>query len=111
MPNFNAIYALLMREARVFLRETERIVSILISPLLFLFVMGRGMVSGNSPVPGYTYQQFIFPGIMAMVILFTSITMVFHHLGQASGFPERSPGRLSRTTLFSASLSAECWAL
>ena len=37
-----------MREARVFLREKERIVSILISPLLFLFVMGKGMVSGNS---------------------------------------------------------------
>ena len=74
MLNFSAIYALLMREARVFLREKERIVSILISPLLFLFVMGKGMVSGNSPVAGYTYQQFIFPGIMAMVILFTSIT-------------------------------------
>lgn len=72
--NFYAIYAILLREAKIFLREKERIVSILISPLLFLFVMGRGMAEGQSPVAGFTYQQFIFPGIMAMVILFTSIT-------------------------------------
>jgi ABC-2 type transport system permease protein len=72
--NFYAVYAILLREAKIFLREKERIVSILISPLLFLFVMGRGMADGQSPVPGFTYQQFIFPGIMAMVILFTSIT-------------------------------------
>lgn len=74
MKNLNAIYALFLREAKIYFREKERIISILVSPLLFLFVMGRGMVSGTSPVPGYSYQQFIFPGILAMVILFTSIT-------------------------------------
>ncbi len=71
--NMNAVYALLLREAKIFFREKERIASILVSPLLFLFVMGEG-ISGHSPVPGYTYQQFIFPGIIAMVLLFTSIT-------------------------------------
>ena len=73
MFNLNAIYALLLREALIYFREKERIVSILISPLLFLFVVGKG-IAGSSPVPGCTYQQFIFPGIMVMVILFTSIT-------------------------------------
>ena len=72
--NFYAVYAILLREAKIFFREKERIVSMLISPLLFLFVMGRGITGGHSPVAGFTYQQFIFPGIMAMVILFTSIT-------------------------------------
>ena len=72
--SLNAVWALLLREAKIFLRERERIVSILISPLLFLFVMGKGMAAGRSPVEGFTYQQFIFPGILAMVILFTSIT-------------------------------------
>jgi ABC-2 type transport system permease protein len=69
----NAVYALLLREVKIFFREKERIIAVLVSPLLFLFVVGRGL-SGSSPVPGYTYQQFIFPGIVSMVILFTAIT-------------------------------------
>jgi len=71
--NLNAIYALLLRELKIYFREKERILAVLVSPLLFLFVMGRGL-SGRSPVSGYSYQQFIFPGILCMVILFTSIT-------------------------------------
>ena len=50
--NLNAVWALLLREAKIFFREKERIISILISPLLFLFVMGKGMSGGQSPVPG-----------------------------------------------------------
>jgi ABC-2 type transport system permease protein len=71
--DLNAVYALLLREVKVYFREKERIVAVLVSPLLFLFVMGRGL-SGQSPAPGYDYQQFIFPGVVCMVILFTSIT-------------------------------------
>jgi len=102
MLNFNAIYALLLREAKIFLREKERIISILISPLLFLFVMGRGMVAGTSPVPGYTYQQFIFPGILAMVILFTSITYGLYIIWdkRLDFLKEVLAAPISRTTLF-----------
>jgi ABC-2 type transport system permease protein len=102
MPNFYAIYALLMREARVFFREKERILSILISPLLFLFVMGKGMGSGTSPVEGYTYQQFIFPGIVAMVILFTSITYGLYIIWdkRLDFLKEVLAAPISRTTLF-----------
>ena len=102
MINFNAIYALLLREAKVYFREKERIISILISPLLFLFVMGRGMVSGTSPVPGYTYQQFIFPGILAMVILFTSITYGLYIIWdkRLDFLKEVLAAPISRTTLF-----------
>jgi hypothetical protein len=45
---------LLLREALIYFREKERIISILISPLLFLFVVGKGL-AGSSPVPGYNY--------------------------------------------------------
>jgi ABC-2 type transport system permease protein len=102
MPNFNAIYALLLREAKIFFREKERIVSILISPLLFLFVMGKGMASGQSPVPGFTYQQFIFPGIMAMVILFTSITYGLYIIWdkRLDFLKEVLAAPISRATLF-----------
>ncbi|MBI4669829.1 MAG: ABC transporter permease [Elusimicrobia bacterium] len=74
MPaDLRAVYALLLREIKIYFREKERIISILVSPLLFLFVMGRGL-SGHSPIAGINYQQFIFPGILCMVILFTAIT-------------------------------------
>lgn len=98
----NAVYALLLREAKIFFREKERILSILISPLLFLFVMGKGMAGGVSPVPGYTYQQFIFPGIMAMVILFTSITYGLYIIWdkRLDFLKEVLAAPISRATLF-----------
>ena len=102
MLNFNAVYALLLREAKIFFREKERIIAILISPLLFLFVMGKGMASGASPVAGYTYQQFIFPGIMAMVILFTSITYGLYIIWdkRLDFLKEVLAAPISRATLF-----------
>jgi len=102
MFNFNAIYALLLREAKIFFREKERIISILVSPLLFLFVMGRGMAAGTSPVAGFTYQQFIFPGILAMVILFTSITYGLYIIWdkRLDFLKEVLAAPISRTTLF-----------
>lgn len=102
MININAVYALLLREAKIFSREKERIISILVSPLLFLFVMGRGMASGLSPVPGYTYQQFIFPGIVSMVILFTSITYGLYIIWdkRLDFLKEVLAAPISRTTLF-----------
>lgn len=98
----NAVYALLLREAKVFFREKERIVSILVSPLLFLFVMGKGMAGGQSPVEGYSYQQFIFPGIIAMVLLFTSITYGLYIIWdkRLDFLKEVLAAPISRATLF-----------
>lgn len=71
--NFKPIYAIFLREIKVFTREKERVASMLVSPLLFLFALGRA-VDAQSPTARFTYQQFIYPGTLAMVILFTSIT-------------------------------------
>jgi len=100
--NLNAVYALLLREAKVFFREKERIISILISPLLFLFVMGKGMALGTSPVAGYNYQQFIFPGIVGMVMLFTSITYGLYIIWdkRLDFLKEVLAAPISRATLF-----------
>lgn len=102
MINLNAVWALLLREAKIFLREKERIISILISPLLFLFVMGKGMAGGQSPVAGFTYQQFIFPGVLAMVILFTSITYGLYIIWdkRLDFLKEVLAAPISRATLF-----------
>ncbi|NLH39364.1 MAG: ABC transporter permease [Elusimicrobia bacterium] len=68
----SGIKAIVLRELLVFSREKERIISSIISPLLFLFVIGKSL-NQNANIGGYSYQQFIFPGIIGMDILFTSI--------------------------------------
>ncbi|HAM36548.1 MAG TPA: ABC transporter [Elusimicrobia bacterium] len=96
-----AVYALLLREVKIYFREKERIVAVLVSPLLFLFVVGRGL-SGHSPVPGCTYQQFIFPGILCMVILFTAITYGLYIIWdkRLDFLKEVLVAPISRSTLF-----------
>jgi ABC-2 type transport system permease protein len=68
---FDAIYAIWLREARVYLREKERVVASLVSPLLWLFVFGIGIGASITGITG-NYQQFVYPGILVMTILFTS---------------------------------------
>jgi ABC-2 type transport system permease protein len=82
------LYAIWLREFKVFLREKSRLVASTFTPLLWLFVIGAGFGStvGNpsstSPnsnaaigglVSGIDYQQFIFPGIICMSVIFSSV--------------------------------------
>lgn len=68
----NGIKAIILREIIVFMREKERFISSVISPVLFLFIIGRS-VNRDYSVNGYSYQQYIFAGIIAMNVLFTTI--------------------------------------
>ncbi|MEM4389574.1 MAG: ABC transporter permease [Candidatus Micrarchaeia archaeon] len=68
----HAIYAIWLREFKVFVREKERVVSSIVSPILWLFVFGSGLGETVSP-GGMEYRVFIFPGILAMSVLFTSV--------------------------------------
>lgn len=65
------IYALWYREFKVFLRERSRIISSVFLPLFWYFIFGGGMSSVTS-VSG-NYQHFIFPGFLAMTIIFSSL--------------------------------------
>ena len=66
------IGALWYREVLRFWREKSRIISSLIMPLLWLLIFGSGMRSVQ--FAGIeNYQMFIFPGVLGMSILFTSI--------------------------------------
>jgi ABC-2 type transport system permease protein len=69
------IYAIWLREFKVFLREKSRLVASTFTPILWLFVIGSGLGAANpTTVPGVEdYQQFIFPGIVAMSIIFSSV--------------------------------------
>lgn len=68
------IYAIWLREFKVFLREKSRLVASTFTPILWLFVIGSGLgATSPTTVPGVDYQQFIFPGIVAMSIIFSSV--------------------------------------
>ncbi len=66
------IYAIWRREMLRFIREKSRIISSLATPLLWLWVFGSGLQTARMPV-GENYQAFIFPGILGMTLLFTSV--------------------------------------
>lgn len=69
------LYAIWLREFKVFLREKSRLVASVFTPLLWLFVIGSGIGSTASvpSAPDLDYQTFIFPGIVSMSIIFTSV--------------------------------------
>jgi ABC-2 type transport system permease protein len=59
------------REMIRFGRDRSRIVSSLIQPLLFLFVLGTGLSSLLS-AGDLDFRTFLFPGVLAMSVLFTA---------------------------------------
>ncbi len=71
--DLNAIYVVVARELIKFTRERSRLISTLARPLIWLFLVGGGMSRVVSPTMGVPYIQFIFPGIIGMTILFSSI--------------------------------------
>ncbi|HSK57970.1 MAG TPA: ABC transporter permease, partial [Actinomycetospora sp.] len=68
------------REMIRFVKDRTRILSSLAQPLLFLFVLGSGLGSllsqGNGPGGGgpgtVAFTTFLFPGVMAISVLFTA---------------------------------------
>ncbi len=73
MIEVNAVYVLIARDFKKFIREKSRLISTLARPLIWLFLVGGGMSRLVSPEIGMSYIQFIFPGILGMTILFSSI--------------------------------------
>ncbi|MBI5196818.1 MAG: ABC transporter permease [Nitrospirae bacterium] len=73
MIEVNAVYVLIARDFRKFIREKGRLISTFARPLIWLFLVGGGMSRLVSPSMGLSYMQFIFPGILGMTILFSAI--------------------------------------
>jgi ABC-2 type transport system permease protein len=63
------------RELIRFRTDRLRAVTSLIQPVLFLFVLGTGLgsLAGHSLPPGVRFTTFIYPGLLAMSVLFTAI--------------------------------------
>jgi len=62
------------RELIRFFRNRIRIVTSLMQPVLFLFVLGSGLGGITAGVTGhFNFKTFMFPGVLAMAVLFTAI--------------------------------------
>jgi ABC-2 type transport system permease protein len=69
------VFVLWKRELLRMLTEPTRVLGVVIQPLMFWFVIGSGFVpsfrlAGNEAL---NYQYFFFPGVLALVILFSAI--------------------------------------
>jgi ABC-2 type transport system permease protein len=72
MSEFRGINALWRREVKRFVRDRSRLISSVITPVLWLVIFGSGLRFSLS-IPGFNYQQFLLPGIIAQTLLFTAM--------------------------------------
>lgn len=105
MSELEGLYALWYREMKVFTREKSRIVSSLVQPLLWIVVFGGGLGSAVS-LGGINYQVFIFPGILTMTILFSSVFFGLYIVWdkRIDFFKEVLVAPLSRVTIFAGKM-------
>ena len=81
------LYAISWREIAKFLRQTERLISAMVRPALWLVVFATGLhdLLGVSIIPPYRtyipYQEYILPGLVGIIILFqcmqSALSMVY----------------------------------
>lgn len=71
-----AVTTLWWREITRFRRQRSRLFGALGQPLLFWLLLGGGLNASFRPpgtIPGVSYMVYFYPGIMALVMLFTAI--------------------------------------
>lgn len=73
MRNLKGIYTIWLRDVKRFWRDKPRIVGAVAQPSLFLFILGTGLAPAFSRGGGGDYIKFLYPGIISMTVLFTSI--------------------------------------
>ena len=71
------IWTLTLRELLRFFRQRTRVIGALGQPLIFWVLFGAGL-RGSFQAPewapvGMTYQEYFFPGVTVMIVLFTAI--------------------------------------
>src|SRR5690348_11078478 len=73
--DLRAVSIVWRRELIRFRTDRLRAVTSLVQPVLFLFILGTGLsrLAGRGLPAGVDFQTFIYPGVLAMSVLFTSI--------------------------------------
>lgn len=71
------VWTLTQREIVRFLRQRTRVVGALGQPIIFWILFGAGLYGSFQPpewaTPDMTYQEYFFPGVAVMILLFTAI--------------------------------------
>ena len=70
------VMTLCWREVVRFCRQRSRLVGAFVQPLVFWLLLGGGLRASFQPPgapPGTSYVEYVYPGIIAMVLLFTAI--------------------------------------
>lgn len=82
ISDLNGVYTIWLRDVKRFLRDKPRIIGATAQPALFLLILGTGVGSSMKEVTLESgrvlngiegYLPYIFPGILGMSLLFTSI--------------------------------------
>ncbi len=68
-----AAYALIVRDVSRILRQKMRMAGTLVRPLLWLLVIGTGFSTIIPSVDHYSYQTYLMPGLIGMVLLFGGV--------------------------------------
>ncbi len=71
--NWEGIYAIWLRDLKAMFRERSRLYGAIMRPILWLFIMGNGLRPAMQGVSGVEYTQFIFPGVVGMSLIFSSL--------------------------------------
>jgi ABC-2 type transport system permease protein len=71
--DLRAVRVVWRRELLRFLRNRLRLVTSLVQPVLFLLVLGSGLSSLVASSGDVSFKTFMFPGILAMTVLFTAL--------------------------------------
>ncbi len=73
--DLRAVSIVWRRELIRFRTDRLRAVTALVQPVLFLFILGTGLgsLAGRGMPPGLDFKTFIYPGVLAMSVLFTAI--------------------------------------
>ncbi len=73
--DLRAVSIVWRRELIRFRSDRLRAITSLVQPILFLFVLGTGLsrLASRGMPPGVDFKTFIYPGVLAMSVLFTSI--------------------------------------
>ncbi|MEV0198533.1 ABC transporter permease [Nonomuraea sp. NPDC050691] len=72
--DLRAIKVVLHREMLRFVNDRTRMASMLLQPVLWLFVMGTGLGSlVRGSIPGVDFRTFMYPGMISMTVIMTGM--------------------------------------
>ncbi len=71
--DLEGIIMIWLRDMNRLWRQRTRLYSAIVRALVWLFALGFGLRRSFVPVAGLSYEQFVFPGVIAMTIIFSGL--------------------------------------